>query len=196
VSKTFSEWYDFFMRPLEKGRFKKIRKQLLEEANGKVLEIGSGTGVNFPYYREVEVTAIEPSEFMIRRSLKRKNQANVPIKVVQTGAEKLPFADNSFDTVVATLVYCTIPNVDQALLEMRRVCKQNGKILMFEHVKMEQPLLAKLQKALTPFWKKVCDGCCLDRDTYQLVKSYGLTVVDLKKYYRSLFISMTLKNEK
>ncbi|SEM14206.1 Methyltransferase domain-containing protein [Mesobacillus persicus] len=196
MSKTFSEWYDFFMKPLEQGKFKRVRSDLLKESNGKVLELGSGTGINFPFYHGVEVTAIEPSEYMLNRSLKRREQAKVPIELVQSGAELLPFGDNSFDTVVATLVFCTIPDVDQAMGEMKRVCKPDGKILMFEHVKMDQPFLAKLQERLTPYWKKVCDGCCLNRETDLLVKKYGFKIIETREFYRGLFVTMVLNNEK
>jgi ubiquinone/menaquinone biosynthesis C-methylase UbiE len=196
VSKIFSEWYDFFMNPLERGRFHQIRRHLLEKATGDVLEIGSGTGVNFPLYQVGKITAIEPSEYMITRSQRRKEEAIVPIEVIQASAEQLPFADNTFDTVVATLVYCTIPNVDRAVEEMKRVCKPEGRILMFEHVKMKQPYLARLQEMLTPFWRKICDGCCLNRDTYKIMEQHGFTVLDKNEFYKSLFITMTLKNEK
>jgi ubiquinone/menaquinone biosynthesis C-methylase UbiE len=184
------------MSPLERGRFKKIRLELLANASGKVLELGSGTGVNFPFYRDVEVTAIEPSPYMVNRSLNRKELSQVPIEIVEAGAERLPFPDNTFDTVVATLVFCTIPNADGAMEEIKRVCKPNGKVLMFEHVKMTQPPLAKLQEVLTPYWEKVCDGCCLDRDTHLLVESKGFLVEETKDYYKSLFKTMILKNEK
>lgn len=184
------------MKPLEQGKFKRVRSDLLKESNGKVLELGSGTGINFPFYHGVEVTAIEPSEYMLNRSLKRREQAKVPIELVQSGAELLPFGDNSFDTVVATLVFCTIPDVDQAMGEMKRVCKPDGKILMFEHVKMDQPFLAKLQERLTPYWKKVCDGCCLNRETDLLVKKYGFKIIETREFYRGLFVTMVLNNEK
>ena len=184
------------MSPLEQGKFRTIRKHLLENARGKVLELGSGTGVNFPFYRDVTVTAVEPSPFMVARSLKRKEESGVPIEVVQAGAEQLPFADNTFDTVVATLVFCTIPNTEAAMEEIKRVCKPNGRILMFEHVKMDQPLLAKLQGVLTPYWEKICDGCCLDRETHQLVLKKGFRVEETHDYYKSLFKTMILINEK
>jgi ubiquinone/menaquinone biosynthesis C-methylase UbiE len=196
LSKTFSDWYDFFMGPLERGRFKKIRRNLLSHASGTVLELGSGTGVNFPFYNEVEVTAIEPSEYMIAQSEMKREQARVPITIIQTGAELLPFPDNTFDTVVATLVYCTIPDPEMAAREMKRVCKSGGQVLMFEHVKMRQTYLAKLQEFLTPSWKKACDGCCLDRDTVSLMKSQGFEIVQRKEYYKSLFVAMILKNDK
>lgn len=196
MSKKFSKWYDFFMVPLEQGKFKKIRRELLQEANGRVLELGSGTGINFPFYDKVEVTAIEPSADMIKRSGQRKDAAMVPIEIFQAGAEQLPFADNTFDTVVATLVYCTIPDVEKAFDEMKRVCKPDGQILMFEHIKMRQPFLSQLQERLTPYWKRICDGCCLDRDTVGYVKKKGLSIIQLKEFYKGLFVTMIIRNVK
>lgn len=194
VSQTFAKWYDFFMYPLEQGKFKQIRGELLKKAHGKVIEIGAGTGINFPLYKRVEsVTAIEPSSFMIERSKKNLHAASVPIDIIQSGAEKLPFSDHTFDTVVATLVFCTIPDTEKSLQEIKRICKPNGKILLFEHVKMDNPYLARLQKQLTPYWSKICDGCQLDRETVQTVTANGFHLIELKKYYHGLFVTMELE---
>ncbi|WP_315900413.1 class I SAM-dependent methyltransferase [Neobacillus bataviensis] len=192
----FAKGYDFFMRPLEKKRFKEIREELLVKANGCVLEIGSGTGINFPLYKSVKkVVATEPSTYMIERSQEKLKQSPVKIELVQAGAEKLPFPDNSFDTVVATLVLCTIPNPNQAMIEMLRVCKPGGKLLFFEHVKMDNQFLACLQEVLTPAWKKICDGCCLNRDTLTLIKGNDLLINEIKSYYNGLFLSLeTIKS--
>lgn len=195
LSQTFANWYDFFMSPLEKNRFKGIRKELLSQATGVVLEIGSGTGINFPLYGVVDkVVAIEPSKYMIERSQLKREQSTVPIEMVQTGAEDLPFDANTFDTVVATLVMCTIPNPEKAFLEMKRVCKPGGKILLFEHVKMENRFLASLQDWLTPAWRKICDGCCLNRDTLDLLADTD--IVKIKKYYNGLFVVAVSENIK
>lgn len=195
MSNLFTKWYDFFMRPLEKGRFKSIRIDLLQRANGSVLEIGSGTGINFPYYQSVEkVTAIEPSQQMIDRSNRRRKMSVVPIQIMQESAERLPFDDHTFDTVVVTLALCTIPNPEVALQEMKRVCKPNGKILLFEHVRMDHPFLAKLQDWITPIWKKACDGCCLNRNTVEMIKANGLEILNIKTYYRGLFVQMEVRN--
>jgi ubiquinone/menaquinone biosynthesis C-methylase UbiE len=175
LSSTFPKWYDFFMGPLERKKFKRVRQDLLKSATGKVLEIGSGTGVNFPLYRNAEhVIAIEPSQYMIDQSLSKLKLAAVPIEMVKTSAERLPFEDHTFDTVVATLVFCTIPNAEEAIDEIKRVCKPNGKILLFEHVKMENTVLSTMQEGLTPLWKKICDGCCLNRETLKAFTSRGL----------------------
>lgn len=184
------------MAPLEQKKFKHIRKELLNSAKGKVLELGSGTGINFPLYSNVdEVIAIEPSQSMIDKSLSKHKLAVVPIKIIHASAENLPFEDHTFDTVVATLVFCTIPNVEKAITELKRVCKPDGQILLFEHVKMENAVLSRLQEALTPFWKKVCDGCCLDRETLQSFTTQGLKVERVKQYYKDLFIVAELRNK-
>jgi ubiquinone/menaquinone biosynthesis C-methylase UbiE len=195
LSSTFPKWYDFFMGPLERGKFKRVRRDLLKSATGKVLEIGSGTGVNFPLYRNADhVIAIEPSQHMIDQSQSKRQLAVVPIEMVNASAEKLPFEDHTFDTVVATLVFCTIPNVDESINELKRVCKPNGKILLFEHVKMENTVLSSMQEGLTPLWKKICDGCCLNRETLQAFTSQGLKIERVEKFYKDLFIVAELRN--
>ncbi|WP_425320377.1 class I SAM-dependent methyltransferase [Neobacillus soli] len=197
LSRLFAKWYDFFMSPLEKRKFNRIRKELLSKATGNVLELGAGTGINFPFYEGVEkVIAIEPNQHMIERSLSKLKQSVVPIEMVQASAEELPFEADTFDTVVATLVFCTIPNPEKAILEMKRVCKSEGKILLFEHVKMENRFLSTLQNWLTPVWKKVCDGCCLNRDTMNLLKNYHISITKVQKYYSDLFILVEAVNKK
>ncbi|MGN7297019.1 class I SAM-dependent methyltransferase [Ferdinandcohnia sp. SAFN-114] len=197
MSSLFPSLYDFFMKPLEKRKFISIRRRLLKKATGQVLELGSGTGINFPLYQNVQsVTAIEPNPLMTERAVNNKSQAIVPIDIVQAGAENLPFEDETFDTLVATLVFCTIPDAEKAILEMKRVCKPNGTILMFEHVKMRNPFLSKLQDWLTPAWKKVCDGCCLNRETEKLVSQNGLKIIERKEFYGGLFIVMEIRNSK
>lgn len=197
MSSSFARWYDFFMSPLEKLKFKRIRAELLESAKGRVLELGSGTGINFPLYRGVDhVMAIEPSQHMINRSREKHKLAVVPIEIVRASAEQLPFEDNTFDTVVATLVFCTIPNMEKAIEEMKRVCKPEGEILLFEHVKMENKALSTLQNMLTPTWMKICDGCCLNRETLNAFRAHGMSIEKIEKFYKDLFIIAILKNSK
>ncbi len=116
MGKLFPKVYDILMGPLERRGFGQIRKKLMQKARGEVLEIGSGTGFNFPFYEHAQkVTAIEPEPRMRELSLSRAQNAQVPIEVILAGAEKLPFPDDFFDTVVCTLVLCTIPNSTKAL---------------------------------------------------------------------------------
>lgn len=197
LSWWFPKLYDHLMEPLERSGLRRIRQQLLKEAQGKVLEIGSGTGANFPFYDPVRVQcviAVEPAEQMRRRSLAKIEQAAVPVDVVAAGAENLPFPDAFFDTVVGTLVFCTIPDPEKALQEVRRVCKPGGKVLIFEHVRLESPFLARLQDLLTPVWKRLCDGCHLNRNTLQLVRRSGLQVKRVESFYRDLFLVIEAVN--
>ncbi|MBT2582887.1 class I SAM-dependent methyltransferase [Planococcus sp. ISL-109] len=187
--------YDVAMKPLEKTRFEKIRANLVRKAQGHVLEIGFGTGANFRYYKNAErVDAIEPNPAMSKHAVKRIKKSKTPIYTYQAIAEELPFADNSFDTVVATLVFCTIPEPAKALEEIRRTSKRGAQILLFEHVKMEQQMTGKTQEALTPVWKKLCDGCHLNRDTLELVKRSGLEVQKVNSYYGGLFLTIECRN--
>lgn len=193
----FPKIYDIAMRPLEATRFKKIRKGLVTNATGHVLEIGSGTGINFPLYKHAQqVDAIEPNPLMSQRAGERLSHAQVPIHLHEVGAEVLPFADNTFDTVIATLVFCTIPEPMKALAEIQRVSKPDAKILFFEHVRMDPILLGKTQDILNPLWEKVCDGCQLNRDTLQLIQKSGITVTKVDSFYAKLFLSIEGQNVK
>ncbi|MDQ0156949.1 class I SAM-dependent methyltransferase [Robertmurraya andreesenii] len=195
MGKWFPTVYDWAMNPFEKGRFEEIRRELIHKVYGKVLEIGAGSGINFPFYRDVEgVDAIEPNPAMVAKSNRRSELAVVPIHIHEQKAENLSFDDDTFDTVIATLVFCTIPNPVQALEEIKRVCKPGGKVLFFEHVKMEQPNLAHLQDWLNPFWKRICDGCHLNRETLELVKESGIEVVSVSSYYKGLFLTVECVN--
>ncbi|WP_449355698.1 class I SAM-dependent methyltransferase [Virgibacillus natechei] len=196
MGKWFPSIYDLLMRPLEQTKFKKIRKTLVSQAVGRVLEIGSGTGVNFPHYLDVtRVDAIEPNPLMKERALKRTERARISIQTYLVKAEKLPFADNTFDSVVATLVFCTIPEPMKALQEIQRVSKPNAKILFFEHVRLDQAFLRKTQDILTPLWKKICYGCHLNRDTLELIKQSNLSVLKVDSYFNGIFLSIKCLNE-
>jgi ubiquinone/menaquinone biosynthesis C-methylase UbiE len=196
-STFFTRWYDTLMEPLEKRGFLAIRKDLLGKAQGKVLEIGSGTGINFSHYDIAgEVIAIEPEPAMRDKSLQRALQAPVSIDVRDGRAESLPFPDNSFDTVVGTLVLCTIPDPVKALEEIRRVCKPNGQVLFFEHVRIHNSILGVLQDKLTPIWKRLCDGCHLNRNSVELMKKAGFKVTRVEQHYKKIFVVVEAVNLK
>ncbi|WCK54822.1 class I SAM-dependent methyltransferase [Aneurinibacillus sp. Ricciae_BoGa-3] len=194
----FTRFYDIFMEPLERRGLRDIRRKLIRNASGTVLEIGSGTGNNFPYYEQVEkVVAIEPELFMRERSLKRVSTVQIPIEVISAGAEALPFPDNTFDTVVGTLVLCTIANPSKALSEIRRVCKPDGTVLFFEHVRLNNnPFLGRLQDCLTPIWRRLCHGCHLNRDSLQQVTMAGFKVLRVERYFKDIFIAVEAVNKK
>ncbi|ASN04806.1 class I SAM-dependent methyltransferase [Virgibacillus necropolis] len=197
MGKWFPWVYGIAMKPLERSRFKKIRTMLINKAVGRVLEIGSGSGVNFPYYRNVDqVDAIEPNPIMRELTLKYISRSHTQIRIFSAEAEKLPFDDNTFDSVVATLVFCTIPDPVKAFEEIQRVSKPGAKILLFEHVRMNHQPLAKMQDILTPLWRKACDGCHLNRDTLRLLGQTEIAINQVDYYYKGLFVTVEAINDK
>ncbi|WP_088051903.1 class I SAM-dependent methyltransferase [Virgibacillus dakarensis] len=194
MGNLFPRVYDMAMLPLERTKFNKIRKALVSKASGRVLEIGSGTGINFPYYRNAsQVDAIEPNPVMNKRSNKRIESSRIPIQPYLMKAEKLPFADSTFDSVVATLVFCTIPEPVKAIQEIQRVGKPGAKILLFEHVRMNQKLLGKAQDLLTPTWKKICH---LNRNTLELLTQANVSIKKIDRHFKGLFLTIECLNEK
>ncbi|SDJ24768.1 class I SAM-dependent methyltransferase [Alteribacillus bidgolensis] len=136
MSTWFSKLYDPFMSPLEKKRFGAVRNRLVSQQQGVILEMGSGTGVNFGYYQQAEkVVAVEPDPGMRKQSTDKAEKAKVPVELVAASGESLPFEENMFDAAVGTLVLCTIPEPTRALQEIRRVCKPDAPLLFFEHVR-------------------------------------------------------------
>src|SRR5699024_6490254 len=173
------------------------RQTLIGMAHGRVLEIGSGTGINFPLYkRGANVDALEPNPRMIKRAQGNIQRASVPIRIHETTAEAMDFPENTFDSVVNTLVFCTIPEPEKALVNIQHVAKPNAPILFLEHVRMKQGFLAKAQDIMTPLSKKLADGCHLNRNTLETIKGSGLTVKHVHTFYKSLAIVVICENVK
>ncbi|WP_404407084.1 class I SAM-dependent methyltransferase [Jeotgalibacillus malaysiensis] len=161
----------------------------MSHVRGNVLEIGSGTGANFPFYQNATyVEAIEPNPEMIEKASGKIKYATVPIQTYQAKAEQLPFPDQSFDAITGTLVFCTIPDPVKALGEIKRVSKTGATFHFFEHVKVDHQAAAKVQELLTPVWKAVCDGCHLNRPTIQLFEQAGFRVEKVKRYGGGVFV--------
>lgn len=157
--------YDLALRPFAR-RIDTLREELLSRSRGRVLELGVGTGLNLRFYPPgVEVTGIEPDAAMLRRAKPRA--AARAVQLLEGDAQALPFADASFDTVVGTLVLCTVPDPALAMREARRVLKPQGRLLLLEHVRRNTPLAGRVLDALTPLWKHVAGGCHLNRDPSQ-----------------------------
>lgn len=184
------------MKLEKETKLNKARKSLIKKASHRVLEIGSGTGINFPLYNRVTVDAIEPNSAMIKKSLKRKSTATVPIQVHKQTAETLNFPENTFNSVVSTLVFCTIPDPVKALQKIQYVAKPGATILFLEHVKVKQPFIAKSQDILTPLWKRVAGNCHLNRNTLAHIRNSGLEIEDITTYYKGLLIAVTCRNIK
>jgi len=159
-----------------------VREELAGGAQGKVLEIGAGTGLNFPHYRDdVEVIATEPDPYMRQRAQRRLAESGKNIELREASAEELPFDSDSFDTVVGTLVMCSIPHPQRALAEIRRVLKAGGEYRFYEHVRYESAFGALWQDAVLPVWRWFAAGCHPNRNTVRAVKDAGFNITQLEK---------------
>ena len=159
------------------------RRSTLEQARGRVLEIGAGTGFNAAHYPDSveELVITEPWEGALRRAERRAGEAGRPADFVATGAERLPFEDESFDTVVSTLVLCTVPEPDRALAEIRRVLRPGGQFLFMEHVRSDDERLSRWQDRLERPWRVVAMGCHPNRSTLERIEAAGFEVEELRR---------------
>jgi ubiquinone/menaquinone biosynthesis C-methylase UbiE len=160
------------------------RRRLLAGLEGRVLEVGAGNGLNFPHYPATvtEVLAVEPEPYLRHLALAAARQAPVPIRVVDGTAEALPAPDASFDAVVASLVLCTVAELDRALAEARRVLRPGGTLRFYEHVRADDPRLARWQDRLERPWGWLVGGCHPNRDTVAAITAAGLRVVALDRF--------------
>jgi SAM-dependent methyltransferase len=162
------------------------RRKVVPLAHGRVLEIGIGTGLNLPHYdpdRVKEIVGLDPGVEMHPLARKRIARAGLPVELVGLSAERIPFDDASFDSVLVTYSLCTIPDPVAALREMRRVLKPGAKLIFCEHGLAPEPSVQKWQRRLNPLWSKVSGGCTLDRDVPALLRQAGLRTSDLQTLY-------------
>jgi ubiquinone/menaquinone biosynthesis C-methylase UbiE len=182
--RLFAALYERFLSASEEAGLSERRSELLANANGRVLEIGAGTGLNLGRYPESveELVLTEPEEPMARR-LEKKLDGLGPLRgrasVIRAPAEALPFEDDSFDTAVSTLVLCTVEDPVDALSEIARVLKPGGQLLFLEHVRSEEPRLGRWQDTLQPLWKRFGHGCVCNRRTSQLLEASRLRVDEI-----------------
>jgi ubiquinone/menaquinone biosynthesis C-methylase UbiE len=148
-----------------------------------VLEIGAGTGANLPFYGEGvdAITVAEPEAPMARKLARRLREQRRGVALVQAPAEQLPFSDAQFDTVVSTLVLCTVRDLAQALSEVGRVLKPAGRLLFIEHVRSEEPGLAAWQDRLNGLNRIVAHGCNCNRSTLDAIRAAGFTITSLEQ---------------
>jgi len=157
-----------------------LRTEILSQAYGKVLEVGVGTGKNLEYYPPgCEVTGIDLSPGMLAKARKKANEVNLPVTLLEMDAQAMEFADDTFDTVVATCVFCSVPDPVKGLKEIRRVCKPKGKIILLEHVRSDNPVLGKIMDILDPLTVRMI-GPHINRRTVDNVKIAGLKINKLE----------------
>ena len=172
--------YDrFVMKRSQEAGLADARREALASARGEVLEIGAGTGLNIPAYPRTGITRLvltEPHEPMRRQIEGKLGEAPAPVEVVDASAEALPFGDATFDTVTGTLVLCEAEHPAAALDEIARVLKPGGHYLFLEHVRSDDPKLARSQDRWAPLWKRAAGGCNCNRDTLATIAASGLDV--------------------
>jgi ubiquinone/menaquinone biosynthesis C-methylase UbiE len=164
------------------------RKQLMSAAHGKILDVACGTGLNFPLFPAgAEITAIDLSPRMLEIAQQKAASLNLNLQVKIMDAQRLEFADGSFDTVTSTLSTCTFPDPIQALREMKRVCREDGLVLLLEHGHSSLPWLASYQDRHVLNHYQQNAGCRWNQDPLELVKEAGLKIVSTKRFGLSMF---------
>jgi ubiquinone/menaquinone biosynthesis C-methylase UbiE len=182
----FARFYDCLLAGSEKAGLGEMRRKLLAEARGRTLEIGAGTGLNLSHYTDAvsKLVLAEPEANMAKR-LRTKLETDPPpvagVEVIEAPAEDLPFDDASFDTVVATLVFCTVADPARAMAEAKRVLADGGALLYLEHVRSENRRLARFQDLLERPWGFLAGGCHPNRPTSETIAGAGFWVERLDR---------------
>jgi ubiquinone/menaquinone biosynthesis C-methylase UbiE len=179
----FAAMYDRSLQATEEAGLRQMRRELLAGAGERVVEIGAGTGVNLDLYPAAveKLVVVEPDPHMAKRLRSKLVGSGAVAEVVEAPAERLPFADASFDTAVATLVLCTIPDPQVALAEAARVLKPGGRLLFIEHVRAEDAALALWQDRLEKPWRFLGDGCHCNRDTVAAIAASRFEIDELER---------------
>ena len=176
--------YDRQMAATEDAGLRQWRADLLADVEGEVLEIGAGTGLNLPHYGSgvTRLVLAEPDRFMRSKLQQRAQLTDVPVEIVDAGVDPLPFADESFDVAVSTLVLCSVPDERAALDEIHRVLRPGGRFVHLEHVAaVENPKRHKWQRRIEPVWKRVVGNCHLTRTTDQAIPEAGFELVEVRR---------------
>jgi len=170
---------------MQQKHLAKYRRTVVAAARGRVLEIGVGSGLNFPLYgKQVElVYGIDPSPRLLALARRRAAASGVPVELLLGSATAIPLADNAVDTVVMTWTLCSIPDPLAALREMRRVLKPNGNLCFVEHGLSPEPGIERWQHRITPAWRRVAGGCHLDRKIDELIRRAGFNLTNLQVEY-------------
>ncbi len=187
----FRRLQDWLMRPAldhvcALGPVMRQRQRLVPQAEGVVLEPGVGTGLNLSLYDAAcvkHVIGIDPAAPFLDLARQRAETAPVSVELVEGTAEALPLEDGSVDTVLLTYTGCSIPDLEAALAEFRRVLKPSGRLLLCEHGRAAEPRVARTQDLLNPLWRPLAGGCNLNRDIAERLKDAGFDIEHMENFY-------------
>jgi len=162
------------------------RKKVVPLAEGKVLEVGIGSGLNLPFYDKSkidELWGLDPSEELSEMARKVADSEQMEVNFISSGAEEISLPDDHFDSVLITYTMCTIPEVIRANGEIRRVLKNGGKMIFCEHGEAPDENIRKWQKRINPIWGKFAGGCNINRKIPSLIEDSGFDIIELEEMY-------------
>ena len=163
--------------------------------SGSVLEIGAGAGANLSFYPgNISLTLLDKNPYMVKKLIKKTKLLDVDAEVILDSAETLPFPDNSFDSVVVTLVLCMVDNVNSVLDEIYRVLKPGGKFYFYEHIQSSNQRRSRVENYINPIWRILSTGCNLNRNTNELIMNHKFSeskveIKDLQLWFPWLSIT-------
>lgn len=168
--------FDLMESPMELAFGTETREKLLSGLRGNILEIGVGTGKNLPFYGSgAEVTGLDFSPKMLAKAQQRTNQRGATIRLVQGDAQQMTFPDNIFDYVLATFVFCSVPDPIAGLKEAWRVLKPGGQLILLEHVRIDKPVFGEIMDLLNPLVVRMT-GANINRRTVENVRQAGISI--------------------
>ncbi len=188
--------YDIFEQPMELMLFKKWRTEVLSSLKGKCLEVGVGTGKNIPFYSDdIDMTAIDFSEKMLEKAKDKAYAMKRNINFFHMDVQNMDFKDNTFDCVFTTCVFCSVPDPLKGLMEIKRVCKPDGKIIMIEHVRSEKKVIGLIMDIFNPITVNLY-GANINRKTVENVRNAGFTQVKVTNLAGEIVKKIEINNNK
>ncbi|MNP23735.1 Demethylmenaquinone methyltransferase [compost metagenome] len=177
---------------MDSKMMKTWRSSLLSGLSGNILEVGIGTGANLPYYpSSVSLTGIDFSPSMLNYAKLRAEELGMKVDLIEMDAEHMDFADHTFDYVIATCVFCSVPDPIQGMKEMARVCKPEGQIRLLEHMRSDNPVVGKIMDLLNPITVRL-SGANINRRTMENVEKAGLVIEQNEQLFSTIVRSLTL----